>query len=269
MPVTPDKVWEALNEAGLARVSRAVSARARSPLPASRSSSRRSCASSVPRRRGAATGLSLPPTARSRAGSAAPARSRSWCARRCGALADGDPVWCASARADRRGRSGRRRRREHVRLGGVVEVLIEPQLPAPLLAVLGESPSARDAAPAGAARSAGACPSLWRARTPWSSRRWATATRTRWRPRSRADAGYVGLVASAKRAGVVLAELRAQGVVGGSARAGPQPRQASTSARRRRRRSRSRSWPSSSRGGTPVARSRAPRRRKQSTRSAA
>ena len=44
----------------------------------------------------------------------------------------------------------------------------------------------------------------------WSSRRWATPTRRRWRPLSRGRAGYVGLVASARRAAVVL---------GGAARA--------------------------------------------------
>jgi xanthine dehydrogenase accessory factor len=94
---------------------------------------------------------------------------------------------------------------------GVVEVLIEPQLPRPLLAVLGGSPSAR------------------------ALRR--LASEVGWRVSESLDgadavvvasmghgdedalavalaggAGYVGLVASAKRAGVVLAGLRSRGV---------------------------------------------------------
>ena len=45
-----------------------------------------------------------------------------------------------------------------------------------------------------------------------SSRRWVTATRTSSSPRSGSGAGYVGLVASARRAATVLAELRTRGL---------------------------------------------------------
>ena len=61
---------------------------------------------------------------------------------------------------------------------GVVEVLIEPVVPAPLLAVVGESPR-RARSVSSRVRSAGASPrTRSRARMPSSSPRWATATRS-------------------------------------------------------------------------------------------
>ena len=66
MPLTPDRVWEALERGG-ARPDDGLptcwSRQAAWRLPASRSSSRRSCASSGPPRRGAATGRSSRRTA--------------------------------------------------------------------------------------------------------------------------------------------------------------------------------------------------------------
>ena len=95
---------------------------------------------------------------------------------------------------------------------GTVEVLVEPQLPAPLLAVVGESPAA-----AMLVRLASAIG--WRVETELDARADAVVVATM----GRADeatleaalatpAGYVGLVASARRAGVVLAELRRRGL---------------------------------------------------------
>jgi xanthine dehydrogenase accessory factor len=94
---------------------------------------------------------------------------------------------------------------------GVVEVLIEPQLPQPLLAVLGSSPAAR--ALRRLAPEVG-----WRVSESLDG---ADAVVVASMGHGDEDAltvalaggaGYVGLVASAKRAGVVLAELRSQGV---------------------------------------------------------
>jgi xanthine dehydrogenase accessory factor len=95
---------------------------------------------------------------------------------------------------------------------GTVEVLVEPQLPAPLLAVVGESPAAamldRLASAVG-----------WRVVRELAPEPDAVVVATM----GQADeasleaalatpAGYVGLVASARRAGVVLAELRGRGL---------------------------------------------------------
>ena len=121
-------------------------------------------------------------------------------------------------------------------------MLIEPQLPAPLLAVLGESPSARALAPARArgrlARVASRCDGADAVVVASMGHGDEDALAVA----LAGGAGYVGLVASAKRAGVVLAELRAQGVSEEALARVRSPRPASTSARRRRRRSRSRSW---------------------------
>jgi xanthine dehydrogenase accessory factor len=95
---------------------------------------------------------------------------------------------------------------------GTVEVLIEPQLPQPLLAVVGDSPAAvtlRDLA-----ASIG-----WRVTTDLGAGAEAVVVATMGRGDAEAldaalatPAGYVGLVASAKRAGVELAALRERGL---------------------------------------------------------
>jgi xanthine dehydrogenase accessory factor len=97
--------------------------------------------------------------------------------------------------------------------GGVVEVLVEPQLPRPLLTIAGESPAARTLAEL--ARAIG-----WRVQAGnavegadavviatmghGDEELLATALAS--------GAGYVGLVASARRAATVLAALRARGL---------------------------------------------------------
>ncbi|HEX6724655.1 MAG TPA: XdhC family protein [Gaiella sp.] len=95
---------------------------------------------------------------------------------------------------------------------GTVEVLIEPQLPQPLLAVVGDSPAAvtlRDLAAAIG----------WRVTTDLTAGAEAVVVATMGRGDTEAldaalatPAGYVGLVASAKRAGVELAALRERGL---------------------------------------------------------
>lgn len=95
---------------------------------------------------------------------------------------------------------------------GVVEVLVEPQLPTPLLAVVGDSPSARTLADL--ARTIG-----WR--VSHGQQEGADAVVVASMGHGDEDAlaaaldsgtGYVGLVASSRRAGVVLAALRERGV---------------------------------------------------------
>jgi xanthine dehydrogenase accessory factor len=95
---------------------------------------------------------------------------------------------------------------------GAVEVLVEPVLPAPLLAVLGESPAARTLAHL--ARTVG-----WRVRDDGVERADAVVVATMGHGDEEllaaaldAGAGYVGLVASARRAGSVLDGLRAAGL---------------------------------------------------------
>jgi xanthine dehydrogenase accessory factor len=95
---------------------------------------------------------------------------------------------------------------------GTVEVLIEPQLPQPLVAVVGDSPAAvtlRDLAAAVG----------WRVTTDLGAGAEAVVVATMGRGDADAldaalatPAGYVGLVASAKRAGVELAALRERGL---------------------------------------------------------
>ena len=60
---------------------------------------------------------------------------------------------------------------------GVVEVLIEPVLPTPLLVIVGESPAARTLARLRAPSAGVSATTASRGRTPSSSRPWATATR--------------------------------------------------------------------------------------------
>jgi xanthine dehydrogenase accessory factor len=95
---------------------------------------------------------------------------------------------------------------------GVVEVLIEPVVPAPLLAIAGERPAARTLAEL--ARTVG-----WRVRDEGVEEADAVVVATMGRGDEdllvtalRSGAGYVGLVASAKRAATVLAELRTRGL---------------------------------------------------------
>jgi xanthine dehydrogenase accessory factor len=95
---------------------------------------------------------------------------------------------------------------------GIVEVLIEPVVPAPLLAILGGSPAARTLG--ALARTVG-----WRVRDDGVEGADAVVVATMGHGDDDflaaalgSGAGYVGLVASAKRAATVLAELRARGL---------------------------------------------------------
>ena len=95
---------------------------------------------------------------------------------------------------------------------GTVEVLIEPQLPVPLVAVIGESPAAT--ALRRLVTGIG-----WRVTTELEGGADAVVLATMGRGDEEglqaalaSPAGYVGLVASARRAGVVLERLREQGV---------------------------------------------------------
>jgi xanthine dehydrogenase accessory factor len=95
---------------------------------------------------------------------------------------------------------------------GTVEVLVEPQLPAPLLAVVGDSPAAR--ALADLAERIG-----WRVARDVTDTADAVVVATMGHGDEdsletalRRAAGYVGLVASAKRAATVLDSLRARGL---------------------------------------------------------
>ena len=86
---------------------------------------------------------------------------------------------------------------------GTVEVLIEPQLPVPLVAVIGNSPAAERAARLLAEIGWRVTDEIEDGATRSSWRRWGAATRSA-RGALAAPAGYVGLVASARRASVVL-----------------------------------------------------------------
>ena len=95
---------------------------------------------------------------------------------------------------------------------GTVEVLIEPVVPAPVLAVVGESPAARTLAEL--ARTVG-----WRVRDDGVEGADAVVVATMGHGDEEllaaalaSGAGYVGLVASARRAASVLAMLRASGL---------------------------------------------------------
>ena len=135
---------------------------------------------------------------------------------------------------------------------GMVEVLIEPQLPQPLLAVVGDSPGRRRSAispPRSAGPSRTTSP---RARRPSSSPRWAAATQRRSTPPSRLLRGTSGSSparsgpASSSRPSASAASTRRRSRASAA-------RPASTSGRSPSRRSPSRSWPSSSRGAMRVA----------------
>jgi len=95
---------------------------------------------------------------------------------------------------------------------GTVEVLIEPRLPSPLLSVVGESPAARTLARLAEAIG-------WRVTGELTDRADAVVVATMGRGDEDAlaaavalRAGYIGLVASSRRAGVVQEALRARGV---------------------------------------------------------
>jgi xanthine dehydrogenase accessory factor len=100
----------------------------------------------------------------------------------------------------------------HCASEGTVEVLVEPQLPGPLLAVVGDGPAARTLAEL--ARTIG-----WRVTAEPDEGADAVVVATMGTRDEEAlaaalalSAGYVALVASAKRAGVVLGHLREQGM---------------------------------------------------------
>lgn len=100
----------------------------------------------------------------------------------------------------------------HCASGGTVEVLIEPQLPKPQLAIIGESPAARTLGEL--ARTIG-----WRVSDELTSESDAVVVATMGRMDEdvlaaalRTGARYVGLIASARRAAVVIEALHARGV---------------------------------------------------------
>jgi xanthine dehydrogenase accessory factor len=100
----------------------------------------------------------------------------------------------------------------HCASEGIVEVLIEPQLPKPRLAVIGESPAARMLAELAATIG-------WRVSPELTAEADAVVVATMGRMDEdilaavlRKDARYVGLIASARRAGVVIEALRARGL---------------------------------------------------------
>jgi xanthine dehydrogenase accessory factor len=95
---------------------------------------------------------------------------------------------------------------------GIVEVLIEPVLPAPLLAIVGDSPAARTLG--ALARTVG-----WRTRDDDVEGADAVVVATMGHGDEElltaaleSGAGYIGLVSSAKRAASVLSDLRARGL---------------------------------------------------------
>jgi xanthine dehydrogenase accessory factor len=95
---------------------------------------------------------------------------------------------------------------------GTIEVLVEPQLPAPLVAVVGDSPAARMLGRL--LETVG-----WRASRELDVRADAVVVATMGQGDEEAleaalagEAGYIGLVASAKRGSAVLTELRERGL---------------------------------------------------------
>lgn len=100
----------------------------------------------------------------------------------------------------------------HCASEGTVEVLVEPQLPTPLLAIVGSGPAARTLR-----ELAGVVG--WRVSEELSDGPDAVVVATMGRLDTdvleaalRTQAGYVGLIASSRRAGTVLGELRARGL---------------------------------------------------------
>jgi xanthine dehydrogenase accessory factor len=95
---------------------------------------------------------------------------------------------------------------------GTIELLVEPQLPAPLLAVVGDSPAAHTLV--SLARTLG-----WRVAEELDLKADAVVVASMGRGDEETlqaalagDAGYVGLVASSKRGSAVLSELRQRGL---------------------------------------------------------
>jgi xanthine dehydrogenase accessory factor len=94
---------------------------------------------------------------------------------------------------------------------GAVDVLIEPQLPAPLLAVIGDAPAARKLCELAAVLG-------WRTTTDLEGAdavviaSMGHGDEETLEAALASNAGYVGLVASAKRAAAVTADLRGRGV---------------------------------------------------------
>ncbi len=95
---------------------------------------------------------------------------------------------------------------------GTIELLVEPRLPAPLIAVVGDSPAARTLMEL--ARTLG-----WRVADELQEKADAVVIASMGQGDEEAlqaalalGAGYVGLVASSKRGAAVLAELRARGL---------------------------------------------------------
>lgn len=100
----------------------------------------------------------------------------------------------------------------HCASEGLVDVLIEPQLPKPLLAIVGESPAARKLAELAAAIG-------WRVAGELAGAPNAVVVATMGQldedalaAALRSSAGYVGLIASSRRAGVVVGSLRERGL---------------------------------------------------------
>jgi xanthine dehydrogenase accessory factor len=128
------------------------------------------------------------------------------------ALADGEPRLVRIGPPGTEGGAGVVLAESSCASEGVVEVLLEPERGAPLLAVVGESPAARTLAEL--ARTIG-----WRVTREVGAGADAAVVATMGQADEDALAvalaagiGYVGLVASSRRAGAVLAALREQGV---------------------------------------------------------
>jgi xanthine dehydrogenase accessory factor len=95
---------------------------------------------------------------------------------------------------------------------GTVEVLVEPQLPVPLLAVLGDGPAARTLRELAAAIGWRVAPQLREGADAVVVATMGHGDEDALEAALAGGAGYVGLVASARRAGVVLDGLRARGL---------------------------------------------------------
>ena len=226
MPVTSDKVWQALNEVGLADGTGGESSFAPGSWPrrASRSCSPPSSPSSGRRRRGAATVRST-----------ADGALVGWVGGACSepivvrealrALADGEARLVRIGPADRVAQGAATETvvaASSCASEGVVEVLVEPQLAEPLLAVVGASPAAESLARL--APEAG-----WRVTRELGSDADAVVVATMGHGDEEALAsvldrgvGYVGLVASARRGRGARVAARAR-PRRGVARSGAQP----------------------------------------------
>ena len=216
MPVTADKVWAALDEVGTGGVTapRDVLVEA-GRLAAER---RPYAFATVVRRRApdlgarAATVRWSSRTASSSAGSAARARSRRSSARRC------------ARSPGRRSRGRRSRSRARCASEGLVEVFIEPQLPEPLLAIVGDEPGRgdprRSRRPDRLARRAAGRPARRSGRRGDDGPR---ATRRRSRRRSRRRPGTSGSSRAPARGGNACSRPARAGVGRGSARPGSCP----------------------------------------------